>query len=59
MDVTRVQRYGNSLFVCVTQAYADMLSLSKGDLVTVQLTEEGLLIKKLEIPKKGKEEENV
>lgn len=53
MDFTHIIKYGNSHYVLVSVAYMSRLNLKKGDPVTVELTEKGLLVKKLDLSREG------
>jgi len=49
MHLTKIVKVGNGFFVNIGVAYADRLNLNKGSLVTVELTDKGLLIRPLKI----------
>jgi len=49
MDVVKIQHVGNGFYISISKAYMSRLSLKKGDHMTVELTDRGLLVKPLKI----------
>lgn len=49
MDIVKLQQVGNGFYVSISKAYMDRLSLKKGDHMTVELTDRGLLVKPLKL----------
>jgi len=51
MDIQKVVQVGNSSCVVVSIAYMDRLGLKRGDYVTIELTQKGLLVRPLKLEK--------